>query len=173
MLSWFFVCWHLNQESWLEVQKLGFRNRAIKYSLKTRQLINGYIGSIKMHKTIGTPPCTLRQPWVSVGLGKGGATDSGNWFTGFQLSGDIIKCARVPDRMYYSVEWQRTFSYINTLLQCHIFHKLQCIAEKTWQQIFTVFYCKLCLVTARLKLKLRQKYKYFFCILNQNGLINA
>ena len=27
----------------------------------------GYIGSTKMHKTISTPPCTLRQPWVSVG----------------------------------------------------------------------------------------------------------
>ena len=41
-------------------------NRAIKHSLNTRQLILGYIGSTKMHKTICTPPCTLRQPWVNV-----------------------------------------------------------------------------------------------------------
>ena len=44
----------------------GFRNRAIKHSLATRQFILGYRGSTKMHKTIGTPPRTLRQPWVSV-----------------------------------------------------------------------------------------------------------
>ena len=49
-------------------QDSGFRNRAIKHSLNTRQLILGYRGSTKMHKTIGTPPCTLRQPWVSVSL---------------------------------------------------------------------------------------------------------
>ena len=66
MLYNFFVCWYLNQDSWLQDQDLGFRNRAIKHSLKTRQLVLGYIGSTKMHKTIGTPPCTLRQPWVSV-----------------------------------------------------------------------------------------------------------
>ena len=47
-------------------QDSGFRNRAIKHSLKTRQLILGYRGSTKIHKTRGTPPCTLRQPWVSV-----------------------------------------------------------------------------------------------------------
>ena len=40
---------------------------AIKHSLKTRQLILSYIGLTKKHKRIGTPPCTLRQPWVSVG----------------------------------------------------------------------------------------------------------
>ena len=39
----FFVCWHLNQEPWIVDQDLGFRNRAIKHSLKTRQLIIGYI----------------------------------------------------------------------------------------------------------------------------------
>ena len=66
VLYCFFVCWPSNQESWLEDQDSGFRNRAIKNSLKTRQLILGYIGSTKMHKTIGTPPCTLRQPWVTV-----------------------------------------------------------------------------------------------------------
>ena len=62
----FFVCWHLNQESWLEDQDSGLRNMAIKHSLKIRQLILGYRRSTKMHKTIGTPPCTLRPPWVSV-----------------------------------------------------------------------------------------------------------
>ena len=41
-------------------------NRANKHSLKTRQLIFGYRGLPKMNKTIGTPPCILRQPWVSV-----------------------------------------------------------------------------------------------------------
>ena len=66
MLYCFFVCWHWNQESWLEGQNSGFRNRAIKHSLNTRQLILGYRGSTKNYKTIGTPPCTLRQPWVSV-----------------------------------------------------------------------------------------------------------
>ena len=29
-------------------------------------MILGNIGSTKMPKTIGTPPCTFRQPWVSV-----------------------------------------------------------------------------------------------------------
>ena len=52
----------------LKDQDSGFRNRAIKYSLKTRQLILGYIGSTKIYKTIGTQPRTLRQPWVSVNL---------------------------------------------------------------------------------------------------------
>ena len=66
MLYCFFVYLHFNQESWLEDQDSGFRNRAIKHSLNTRQLILGYRGSTKMHKTIGTPPCTLRHPWVSV-----------------------------------------------------------------------------------------------------------
>ena len=66
MLYCFFVCWHYNQESWLEDRDSGFRNGAIKHSLKTRQLILGYIGSTKMHKTIGTSPCILRQQWVSV-----------------------------------------------------------------------------------------------------------
>ena len=59
-----FLC--LFQKSWLENQDTGFRNRAIKHSLKTRQLIHGYRGSTKMNKTMGPPPCTLRQPWVSV-----------------------------------------------------------------------------------------------------------
>jgi hypothetical protein len=63
-----FVYWHLSKESWLKDQDSGFRNRAIKHSLKTRQLILGYRGSPKMHKTIGTPPCTLIQPRVSVWL---------------------------------------------------------------------------------------------------------
>ena len=36
--------------------------RTIKHSLKTRP----GPGSTLMHKTIGTPPCTLRQTWVSV-----------------------------------------------------------------------------------------------------------
>ena len=58
--------WHLNQESCLEQRDSGFRNRAIKQSLKMRQLILGYKGLKKMHNMIGTPPCTLRQPWVSV-----------------------------------------------------------------------------------------------------------
>ena len=49
-----------------EDQDSGFMNRAIKHSLKTRQLILGYKGSTKMRKTICTPPCTLRPPWVSV-----------------------------------------------------------------------------------------------------------
>ena len=53
----FFVYWHLNQESWVKDQDSGLRNRAIKHSLKIRQLILGYRGSKKMHKTIGTPPC--------------------------------------------------------------------------------------------------------------------
>ena len=66
MLYCFFVYWHLNEKPWLEDQDSGFRNRAIKHSLKTRQMILGYRGWLKMHKTIGTPPCTLRQPWVSV-----------------------------------------------------------------------------------------------------------
>ena len=61
-----FVYWHLNEESWLEDQDSGFRNRAIKHSLRTRQLILGYRGSTKMHKTRGTPPWSFRQPWVSV-----------------------------------------------------------------------------------------------------------
>ena len=52
-----------------EDQDSVFMNRAIKHSLKTRHLILGYKGSTKMRKTIGTPPCTLRQPWVSVGGG--------------------------------------------------------------------------------------------------------
>ena len=39
---------------------------AIKHSSKTRQMILGYRRSTKMHKTIGTQPCTLRQPWVTV-----------------------------------------------------------------------------------------------------------
>ena len=51
---------------WLEDQYSGFKNRAIKHYLKNRKLILGYIRSTKMHRTIGTPPYTLRQPWVSV-----------------------------------------------------------------------------------------------------------
>ena len=39
---------------------------AINHSVKTRQFILGYRVSTKMRRTIGTPPCTLRQPWVSV-----------------------------------------------------------------------------------------------------------
>ena len=66
VLYCFFIYWHLNQESWLGDQESGFRNRAIKHSLKTRQLMPTYRGSIKMHKTIGTPPHTFIQPWVSV-----------------------------------------------------------------------------------------------------------
>ena len=34
MLYCFFVCWHLNQESWLEDQDWGFRNRAIKHVMR-------------------------------------------------------------------------------------------------------------------------------------------
>ena len=60
-----FLCM-LTFKSWLQDQDSGFRNRAIKHSLKTRQEILGYRGSTKMHKTIGTLPCTLRQSWVSV-----------------------------------------------------------------------------------------------------------
>ena len=56
----------LNKESWLDDQDSGFRNRTIKHSLKTKKLILVYRRSTKMHKTIGTPPCTFRQPWVSV-----------------------------------------------------------------------------------------------------------
>ena len=63
MLYFVFVYWHLDEESWLEDQDSGFRNRTIKHSLKTRQLILGYRGSTKIHKTRGTPPSTLRQPW--------------------------------------------------------------------------------------------------------------
>ena len=66
MLYCFFVYWHLSELSWLKDQDSGFRNRAIKHSLKTRQLILGYRGSPKRRKTIGTPPCTLIQPRVSV-----------------------------------------------------------------------------------------------------------
>ena len=70
MLFCFFVYWHSYQDSWLENQESGFRNRAIKHSLRTRQFILGYRGSTKLNLkkkwALLHVPCTFRQPWVSV-----------------------------------------------------------------------------------------------------------
>ena len=44
------------------------------------QLILGYRGLKEMHKTIGTPQCTLRQPWVSVAIPKQNTVGLGEKF---------------------------------------------------------------------------------------------
>ena len=105
----------LNQESWLEDQDSGFRNRAIKHSLTTRQLILGYTGSTKMHKRIGTQPCTLRQPWVSV-------TQFNSLFHSF-FNSTTFQCifvlqfrGHIPKRMEnYGTNWSLLSTRIRTL----------------------------------------------------------
>ena len=61
-----------------------FMNRAINQSLLARQLILSTWGSQKIHKTIGTPPCTFRQHWHNVAEG---VSVSGIW--------DSVSCIRV------------------------------------------------------------------------------
>ena len=49
----------------LRIDHSRFRKRAINHSLMTGKLILSTRGSQKIHNTIGTPPCTFRQPWYS------------------------------------------------------------------------------------------------------------
>ena len=48
------------------IEYSGFRKRAINQSLMTRQFILSSRGFQKIHNSIGTPPCTFRQPWYDV-----------------------------------------------------------------------------------------------------------
>ena len=66
VLYCFFVSWYLIQESWLHDQDSGFRKRVSNIFLRSDNWSLAVLDQQKWIKTIGTPPCTLRQPRVSV-----------------------------------------------------------------------------------------------------------